>query len=48
MERYLTGKKIRSIERLDALHGWVRVKTDKDVRHMMFGHNEISLIVVIS
>ena len=42
------GKKIRSIERLDDIRGLVRVKTDKDVREVMFGPNDISLIVVIN
>ena len=42
------GKKIRSIERLDNIFGWVRMKTDKDAREMMFGRDDISLIVVIS
>ena len=38
----------RSIERLDSIFGWVRVKTDKDAREMIFGRDDISLIVVIS
>ena len=42
------GGKIRSIERLDAFCGWVRVKNDKDVRVVMFGPHDISLIVVMS
>ena len=42
------GEKIRSIERFDNIFGWMRVKTDKDAREMMFGRDDISLIVVIS
>ena len=42
------GKKIISIERLDNIFGWVRMKTDKDAREMMFGRDDINLIVVIS
>ena len=40
--------KIRSIERLDNIFDWVRMKTDKDAREMMFGRDDINLIVVIS
>jgi len=51
--RWLDGKipeggKIRSNERLDSIFGWVRMKTDKDVREMMFDRDDINLIVVIS
>ena len=42
------GKKIRNIERLDGVRGWMRVKNDKDVRVVMFGPHDISLIVVMS
>ena len=42
------GKKILSIVRLDSIFGWVRMKTDKDAREMMFGRDDINLIVVIS
>ena len=46
-EKY-QNEKIRSIERLDSIFGWVRMKTDKDAREMMFGRDDINLIVVIS
>lgn len=42
------GERIRSIERLDAQRRWVRLRNDKNVREIMFGPNEINLIVVIS
>ena len=47
MGKYQKGK-IRSIERLDRILDLVRVKTDKNDRDMMFGRDDISLIVVIS
>ena len=47
MEKYQKGK-IGSIERLDDIRGWVRVKTNKDAREVMFGPDDISLIVVIN
>ena len=40
--------KIKSIERLDSIFGWVRMKTNKDARKMMFGRDDINLIVVNS
>ena len=42
------GEKIRSIERYDFRFGWVKIKNDKQAREMMFGVNEIQLIVAIS
>ena len=42
------AEKIRSIERLDNILGWVRMKIDNDAKEMMFGRDDITLIVVIS
>lgn len=51
--RWLDGEipedeRIRSIERLNFQRRWVRIRTDRDVREMMFRPTEIHLIVVIS